>query len=202
MITVKGEAEAKKLCASGLRFGGVVGVVERYWEAGPSSVCMKCCGIGHERMGSCGDRPLKCVICCGVTGCKRGKGKICVHVNGKCAKCGGGHVANSSRCASRHKADVKARKEKKIKEKGDKEHAHAHSDHDEAEDERREESPLVNTDMDLEMELEGERWAQSSETETSWANDGSESQHRTQDYKSNKIAERDMGVQSLHLRLR
>lgn len=52
------------------------------------------------------------------------------------------------------------------------------------------------------MELEGERWAQSPETETSWANDGSESQHRTQDYKSNKIAERHMGVQSLHLRLR
>lgn len=60
IITVKGETEAKQLCASGLRFGGVVRVVEKYWEAGPSSVCMTCCGIGHERMESCGNRPAKC----------------------------------------------------------------------------------------------------------------------------------------------
>lgn len=60
VITVSGEAEAKKLCASGLHFGGigkdgrkVLG--EKYWESGPSSVCMTCCGIGHERMGKCGD---------------------------------------------------------------------------------------------------------------------------------------------------
>ena len=49
VITVKGETEAKQLCASGLRFGGIVRVVERYWEAGPGSVCMTC---GHERLGS------------------------------------------------------------------------------------------------------------------------------------------------------
>lgn len=48
VITVQGETEAKKLCASGLRFGGVVRVVERYWEVGPSSVCMTCSGIGHQ----------------------------------------------------------------------------------------------------------------------------------------------------------
>ncbi len=65
MITVKGEAEAKKLCASGLQFEGAIKVVERYWEAGPGSVCMICCGIGHQRMGSCGDRPQKCIICAG-----------------------------------------------------------------------------------------------------------------------------------------
>ena len=56
VITVSGESEAKKLCASGLRFGRVVKVVEKYWESGPSSVCMTCCGIGHERMGKCGDQ--------------------------------------------------------------------------------------------------------------------------------------------------
>ena len=120
LITVKGEAEAKQLCASGLRFEGVLRVVERYWEAGPSSVCMTCCGIGHERMGSCGDRPPKCVICagphkvedhcCGVAGCNKGKGKICIYVTAKCANCGGIHTANSPRCVSRHKADIKARK--------------------------------------------------------------------------------------------
>ena len=38
VITVSGESEAKKLCASGLRFGGIVKMVEKYWESGPSSV--------------------------------------------------------------------------------------------------------------------------------------------------------------------
>lgn len=65
VITVKGEAEAKKFCASGLCFGGVIRFVGRYWEAGPSSVCMTCCGIGHQQMGSCGDQPEKFVICAG-----------------------------------------------------------------------------------------------------------------------------------------
>ena len=55
VITIKGEAETKNLCVSGLRFGGVVRMVKRYWKARPSSVCMRCCGIRHERMGSCGD---------------------------------------------------------------------------------------------------------------------------------------------------
>ncbi len=66
VITVKGESEAKQLCASGLRFGGVVRVVEKYWKAGPSSVCMACCGIGHEWMGNCGGRPPKCITCTGL----------------------------------------------------------------------------------------------------------------------------------------
>ena len=95
VITVKGETEVNKLCASGLRFGGVVRVVERYLEAGPGSVCMTCCGIGHERMGSCGNRPPQCIICscphkveehcCGVAGCNKGRGKICAHVMVQCA---------------------------------------------------------------------------------------------------------------------
>ena len=36
VITVSSESEAKMLCASGLRFGGVVKMVEKYWESGPS----------------------------------------------------------------------------------------------------------------------------------------------------------------------
>lgn len=64
-ITVGGENEGKRLFASGLRFGGTVKVVEKYWESGPSSVCLTCCGIGHERMGKCGDQPPKCIICAG-----------------------------------------------------------------------------------------------------------------------------------------
>ena len=78
VITVKGKAEVKKLCASGLRFGGAVKVVEKYWDAGLGLVCMACCSIEHQRMESCGRRPQNCIICtsphkiedhqCGVTG--------------------------------------------------------------------------------------------------------------------------------------
>lgn len=112
------------LCASGLRFGGVVKIVEKYWESGPSSVCMTCCRIGHERMGKCGDRVPKCVISagphkvedhrCGVLGCKKGAGKVCVHVTVQCANCGGSHFASSSRCTLRHKAEIDARKKKTL----------------------------------------------------------------------------------------
>ena len=101
IITVSNEMEAKRLLASGLRFGGAIKKVEKYWEAGPGSVCMKCCGIGHERQGSCENRPEKCIICarahpagehqCGVDGCKIGKGKLCIHVKAQCANCQGNH---------------------------------------------------------------------------------------------------------------
>ena len=76
VITVGNSAEASKLCFKGLRFGGALKVVEKYWEAGPGSVCMSC---GHNRLGECGNRAIQCVICagahkaenhrCGVTRC-------------------------------------------------------------------------------------------------------------------------------------
>ena len=106
VITVSNEIEAKRFIASGLRFGGVIKKVEKYWDAGPGSVCMKCCGIGHERQGNCEDRPEKCIMCasahpasehqCGVNGCRKGKGKLCVHVVARCANCQGNHQANSA----------------------------------------------------------------------------------------------------------
>ena len=181
VITVKEEGEAKQLCASGLRFGGIVRVVERYWEAGPGSVCMTCCGIGHERMGSCGNRVPQCIICsgphkmeehcCGVADCIKGKGKTYAHVTAKCANCGGNHTANSPRCVSRHKADLEARKRKKeISQKGkekipvnDTSEAENASTEKTPEPERegREESLLADT----EMELESEEWTQYAEAE-------------------------------------
>lgn len=63
MITVSNEIEAKRLLANGLRFGGAVKKVEKYWEAGPGLVCIRYCGIGHERQGSCGDRSEKFSEC-------------------------------------------------------------------------------------------------------------------------------------------
>lgn len=101
VITVSNEIEAKRSIASGLRFGGAVKKVEKYWDAGPGSVCMKYCGIGHERQGDCGDRPEKCILCagahpanehqCGVDGCKIEKGKLCVHITARCANFPGNH---------------------------------------------------------------------------------------------------------------
>ena len=195
VITVKGESKANHLCASGFQFGGIVRVVERYWEAGPGSVCMICCGIGHEQMGSCGNRPPQCIICsgshkveehrCGVAGCNKGKGKICAHVTAKCANRRGNHTANFPQCTSRHKADMQARQEKKLMGKRGKEKIQV-EDASEAgiirteespEPEEREESPPVDT----EMELEDGEWAQDAETETS-AIYVDESQNHTKNY--------------------
>ena len=125
VITVSNEIEAKRIIASGLRFGGAIKKVEKYWDAGLGSVCMKCCGIGHERQGNCGDRPEKCMLCagahlanehqCGVDGCKIRKGKLCVHVTARCANCQGNHQATSARCPSRQKAEIQARRKRAAK---------------------------------------------------------------------------------------
>lgn len=81
VITVKSESEANQLCASGLCFGHVEKKVEKYWEAGPSSVYMTYCGTGHKRMGKYSDWPSRCIIYaglhkmskhqCGVLGCSK-----------------------------------------------------------------------------------------------------------------------------------
>ena len=63
VITVGNEVEALRLCARGLRFGGAHKVIEKYWEAGPSSIYMSCLGIGHDWLGRCDDRAVPCMIC-------------------------------------------------------------------------------------------------------------------------------------------
>ena len=66
VITVGNEADVSKLCAKkGLRFGEAPKVVEKYLEAGPSSVCMTCSGMGRDQLGGCNERPEQCVICTG-----------------------------------------------------------------------------------------------------------------------------------------
>ena len=120
VITVSSESEAKQLAASVLRFGEAIKKVEKYWDAGPGSVCLRCCGIGHERQNSCGGRPKKCTLfagahsasehLCGVKGCSKGRGKLCVHIAARCANCQGNHQANSTRCPARQKAEIQARK--------------------------------------------------------------------------------------------
>ena len=48
VITVEKSMEASRLNSKRLRFDGALKVVEKYWKAGPSSVCMTCSGIGHN----------------------------------------------------------------------------------------------------------------------------------------------------------
>ena len=97
-------------------------MVEKYREAGPSSICMTCSGIGHDRLRGCDERPMQCVICagahksknhkCGVTGCAAKKEKICIHVVPKCANCESNHQATAFRCPARQKAQTVAWKNK------------------------------------------------------------------------------------------
>lgn len=122
VITVGNSAEVSKLCSKGLKFGGTLKVVEKYWEAGPGSICMSCAGVGHNRLGECGDRAIQCVICagahkaenhrCGVTGCTIKMGKICTHVTPKCANCEGNHQATAFKYPARLKAQAEAWREK------------------------------------------------------------------------------------------
>ncbi len=126
VITISNENVAKQLMASGLRFGGAIKKVEKFWEAGPGSVCLRYCEIGHERLERCGDRPKKCVMCAGdhqvnehqygVSKCKKGKGKLCIHVVAQCTNCYSNPQANSTRCPSRQRAEIQARKKKPAKE--------------------------------------------------------------------------------------
>lgn len=120
MITVANNSEAARLYAEGLRFGGTLRVVERYWEASPGSICPTCFGIGHDRLGGCVSTPIKCTICigphkvdgqrCGVNGCTIGTGNICTHITALFANCDGNHQASSLKCLARQKAEVEAKK--------------------------------------------------------------------------------------------
>lgn len=122
VITVANNADATHLCAKGLRFGGTLKVVKRYWEAGAGSVCPICCGIGHDRLGRCGERPAQCTLCagahkveehkCGVNGCEVGFGKICSHVTALCANCKSRHQARSGKFPARQRAEKETRRKK------------------------------------------------------------------------------------------
>lgn len=170
VITVKSKSEAKQLCSAGLCFGHVVKKVEKYWEVGPSSVCMICCGMGHERMGRYNNRPSRCIICaglykmskhqCGVLSCSKEIGKVCVHMEVKCANCNGNYSANSLRYALQYKTEKAAKKRKEVRKEVEKEKRKERM-RNEAGRKDREKTPENDRDMDL----EAEEWAQSLEGE-------------------------------------
>lgn len=63
VITVKGVTKTKKRYVSELCFSGLNRVVENYWKARPSSVCMTYYGISHEQIKDCRDRLDGYVVC-------------------------------------------------------------------------------------------------------------------------------------------
>lgn len=147
---------------------------------------MTCCGISLKRMGRCNDRPPRCIIYaglhkmskhrCGVLGCSKEIGKICVHVEVKCANCNGNHPANSPRCTLRHKAEKAAKKGKEVRkevEKGKKKERTGN----EAEGNDREETP----ESAEKMELEVKDWAQSPERKNQGDHED-ESRDHTKDF--------------------
>lgn len=82
--------------------------------------------VRHKQLGSCGDKPGKCLLCagphqasnhqCGVNGCSKKPRKLCTHVLARCANCMGNHQANFVRWSARQKAELQAQKGKMRKD--------------------------------------------------------------------------------------
>ena len=90
---------------------------------------------------------------CGIAGCNKKKGKICVHVVVKCTNCGRNYTAYFPQYTSKQKANIEVRKQKKRREKSGKEKTQAENS--------RKEKMVENPKPDTEMDLEDKQWAQS-----------------------------------------
>lgn len=116
VITVENSTEASKLCSKGLRFGGALKMVKKYWKAGPGLVCMSYAGVGHNCLGEYRKKAIKCVICAsahkvknhryGITGCTIKMDKIYTHVTPKYANCRENHQAIAFKCPTRLRAQA------------------------------------------------------------------------------------------------
>ena len=54
--------EADRLIKNGLNFRNIRKSVLYFWEADFRAIYYKCCGMGHEKLEVCGDRPPICEI--------------------------------------------------------------------------------------------------------------------------------------------
>lgn len=105
-----------KLCSKGLRFGGTLKIIKKYWEVRPSLVCLSCVRISHNRLKECTNRAIQCIICIGahkvedyiyrVIGGIIKMTKICTYVIPKYANCAAKYQAMASRYLARVKAQV------------------------------------------------------------------------------------------------
>lgn len=118
VMMVENSVEAFILCAKGWKFERAQKVIEKYWEAGLSSICINFVGIDHTRLGKCENGNLQYVICAGdyktqnhlnrVIGCYVEKGKICIHITAKCANCGWHYQAIAFKYLARLKTQMQA----------------------------------------------------------------------------------------------
>lgn len=60
---VGNEEDVSKLRISGLRFRGASKVLEKYWNARPSSVYMTCLDISLDQLGTYNGKQERCGIC-------------------------------------------------------------------------------------------------------------------------------------------
>lgn len=126
MITVNRKPEAKKLSASGPRFGRVIKVVVKYREVWPSLVYIIDYDIGHETIKSCRYWLAKYIIYaglykvgehyCRVVKYEKNNGKISVHIKIIYVNYRGNHLVNFPYYRSRHKTDILACKKEKLKQ--------------------------------------------------------------------------------------
>lgn len=85
---------AKQLIANNLQFRRIVKKVEKFWKAISGSVCMRCCKISHECLGSCENKSEKYIMCIRkhqvsehqykVGGYNKEIRKLCVYVVARC----------------------------------------------------------------------------------------------------------------------
>lgn len=63
VVIIETRIEASKHYAKRLRFGRASKVVDKYWQAGPSSICITCLGISHNQLEGCNERSPYYTIC-------------------------------------------------------------------------------------------------------------------------------------------
>lgn len=88
-------------------------------------MCIRCCGIDHERQSSCGDWSETCVICaraylaskhqCKINRYNKGKDKLYIHIVAQYVNCQGNYPANFDKCIFCHKAKIKVQRNKVAK---------------------------------------------------------------------------------------
>lgn len=58
VIIVENGTKVSILCAKNLRFEKILKIVEKYWEVGPSLICINCARVGHNHLEKYRDKDL------------------------------------------------------------------------------------------------------------------------------------------------
>ncbi|MCJ1360876.1 MAG: hypothetical protein MMC33_010885 [Icmadophila ericetorum] len=111
--------EADMLCSKGLTIGRKRHEIKMWHEAGPGTVCQRCCGIGHDISGRCDStgvtapvfnaqfvlRNMQPRIMHATSRTAKQQEEWPAPTNVKCANCGGKHHATAFNCPKRRRAE-------------------------------------------------------------------------------------------------